>query len=77
MGPSETPRSFAESLLEIWVRFLDVEHVIMKNDRSLVEVFKMFDLIRVITTEHSTITRITKEVRPFGNKPSEISKYCR
>lgn len=44
------------------VAFLDVEHVIMKNDRSLVEVFKLFDLIHVITTEHSTITRITKEV---------------
>ncbi|KAI3440134.1 uncharacterized protein J3R85_003741 [Psidium guajava] len=44
------------------IDFLDVEHVIVKNDRSLVEVFKLFDLIHVITTEHSTITRITKEV---------------
>ncbi|CAA2992457.1 adenosine deaminase [Olea europaea subsp. europaea] len=34
----------------------------MKSDRSLREVFKMFDLIHVVTTDHKTVTRITKEV---------------
>ncbi|CAI9087784.1 OLC1v1021954C1 [Oldenlandia corymbosa var. corymbosa] len=42
--------------------FSDVEQVIMKNDRSLREVFKLFDLIHLITTDHKTVTRITKEV---------------
>ncbi|XP_073308051.1 N6-mAMP deaminase [Primulina huaijiensis] len=42
--------------------FSDVEHVILKNDRSLSEVFKMFDLIHILTTDHKTVTRITKEV---------------
>lgn len=42
--------------------FSDVEQVILKNDRSLVEVFKLFDLIHLITTDHKTVTRITKEV---------------
>ncbi|KAH7569538.1 hypothetical protein JRO89_XS06G0181300 [Xanthoceras sorbifolium] len=42
--------------------FSDVEHVIMKNDRSLHEVFKLFDLIHILTTDHATVTRITKEV---------------
>ncbi|XP_074270112.1 N6-mAMP deaminase [Silene latifolia] len=42
--------------------FSDVEHVILKNDRSLVEVFKLFDLIHILTTDHNTVTRITKEV---------------
>ncbi|KAK3188337.1 hypothetical protein Dsin_027898 [Dipteronia sinensis] len=42
--------------------FADVEHVIMKNDRSLHEVFKLFDLIHILTTDHKTVTRITKEV---------------
>lgn len=42
--------------------FKDVEHVIRKNDRSLTEVFKLFDLIHIITTDHSTVSRITKEV---------------
>lgn len=40
----------------------DVEDVIQKNDRSLDEVFKLFDLIHVITTDHQTVTRITREV---------------
>lgn len=44
------------------VVFPDVENVILKNDRSLREVFKMFDLIHVVTTDHKTVTRITKEV---------------
>ncbi|EEF43898.1 Adenosine deaminase, putative [Ricinus communis] len=44
------------------VVFSDVEHVILKNDRSLVEVFKLFDLIHILTTDHDTVTRITKEV---------------
>lgn len=42
--------------------FSDFEHVIKKNDRSLREVFKLFDLIHIVTTDHKTITRITKEV---------------
>ncbi|KAK4439317.1 N6-mAMP deaminase [Sesamum alatum] len=42
--------------------FSDVEHVILKNDRSLSEVFKLFDLIHILTTDHETVTRITKEV---------------
>ncbi|XVF26005.1 hypothetical protein REPUB_Repub13aG0263000 [Reevesia pubescens] len=42
--------------------FPDVENVIMKNDRTLHEVFKLFDLIHILTTDHSTVTRITKEV---------------
>ncbi|KAG6691548.1 hypothetical protein I3842_10G068700 [Carya illinoinensis] len=31
-------------------------------DRSLTEVFKLFDLIHIITTDHGTVKRITKEV---------------
>ncbi|XP_068463019.1 N6-mAMP deaminase isoform X1 [Phaseolus vulgaris] len=44
------------------IDFSQVEHVILKNDRSLSEVFKLFDLIHIVTTDHSSITRITKEV---------------
>ncbi|XP_023636989.1 adenosine deaminase-like protein [Capsella rubella] len=44
------------------ITFADVEHVIQKNDRSLVEVFKLFDLIHKVTTDHKTLTRITREV---------------
>ncbi|MCD7465792.1 hypothetical protein HAX54_001950 [Datura stramonium] len=44
------------------VCFPDVEHVILKDDRSLTEVFKLFDLIHILTTDHETVTRITKEV---------------
>lgn len=32
------------------------------GDRSLHEVFKLFDLIHVLTTDHATVTRITQEV---------------
>ncbi|GAB2211118.1 hypothetical protein Droror1_Dr00016409 [Drosera rotundifolia] len=42
--------------------FSDVEHVILKSDRSLKEIFKLFDLIHIITTDHDTVTRISKEV---------------
>ncbi|KAK4487345.1 hypothetical protein RD792_006039 [Penstemon davidsonii] len=42
--------------------FSEVEHVLSKNERSLVEVFKLFDLIHNVTTDHKTVTRITKEV---------------
>ncbi|KAL3519493.1 hypothetical protein ACH5RR_017642 [Cinchona calisaya] len=42
--------------------FSDVEKVILKNDRSLVEVFELFDLIHLITTDHETVSRIAKEV---------------
>ncbi|CAN1811027.1 N6-mAMP deaminase [Linum perenne] len=44
------------------IAFSDVEHVILKGDRSTREVFKLFDLIHVLTTDHKTVTRITKEV---------------
>ncbi|GAB4830904.1 hypothetical protein Ancab_004932 [Ancistrocladus abbreviatus] len=43
------------------IAFSDVEHVILKSDRSLTEVFKLFDLIHILTTDHKTVTRITKE----------------
>ncbi|KAL6992745.1 adenosine deaminase [Sarracenia purpurea var. burkii] len=42
--------------------FSDVEHAILKSDRSLHEVFKLFDLIHIVTTDHKIVTRITKEV---------------
>ncbi|KAF6162925.1 hypothetical protein GIB67_021074 [Kingdonia uniflora] len=35
---------------------------LIEDDRSLVECFKMIDLIHILTTDHATITRITKEV---------------
>ncbi|XP_042394494.1 N6-mAMP deaminase-like isoform X2 [Zingiber officinale] len=34
----------------------------MKNGRSLPECFKLFDLFHILTTDHQTVTRITKEV---------------
>ncbi|XP_026663292.2 N6-mAMP deaminase isoform X2 [Phoenix dactylifera] len=42
--------------------FEDVAHVIMKNGRSLPECFKLFDLYHILTTDHETVARITKEV---------------
>ncbi|CAL0309072.1 unnamed protein product [Lupinus luteus] len=43
--------------------FAEVQHVILKyDDRSLKEVFNLFDLIHILTTDHDTVTRITKEV---------------
>ncbi|KAK1307927.1 hypothetical protein QJS10_CPA09g01225 [Acorus calamus] len=42
--------------------FSDVEHIILKDDRSLQECFRMFDLIHVLATDHTTIKRIAKEV---------------
>ncbi|KAF7149591.1 hypothetical protein RHSIM_Rhsim02G0110500 [Rhododendron simsii] len=42
--------------------FSDVEQAILKSDRSLQEVFKLFDLIHMVTTDLQTVTRITKEV---------------
>ncbi|KAK7303281.1 hypothetical protein RJT34_14184 [Clitoria ternatea] len=44
------------------INFSDVEHVILKYNRSLTEVFKLFDLIHILTTDHNTVTRITREV---------------
>ena len=32
------------------------------DDRSLTEVFKLFDVIHILTTDHMTVTRIAKEV---------------
>ncbi|OVA10568.1 Adenosine/AMP deaminase domain [Macleaya cordata] len=55
----ELARNLAEKGVLV---FADVEHVILKDDRSLVECFKLFDLIHVLTTDHATVTRITKEV---------------
>eukprot|EP01018_Ginkgo_biloba_P003531 Gb_00816 [translate_table: standard] len=40
----------------------DVEDLIEKDDRSLQECFNLFDWIHVLTTDHGTISRITKEV---------------
>ncbi|VAH42766.1 unnamed protein product [Triticum turgidum subsp. durum] len=34
----------------------------MKNDRSLPECFRLFDLFHILTTDHDTVTRIAKEV---------------
>ncbi|XP_027332955.1 adenosine deaminase-like protein [Abrus precatorius] len=44
------------------IDFRRVEHIILKSDRKLHEVFKLFDLIHIITTDHASVTRITKEV---------------
>ncbi|KAL6562218.1 hypothetical protein OROGR_003225 [Orobanche gracilis] len=44
------------------IGFSDVEHVILKNDRALNEVLKLFDLIHMITTDHETVARISREV---------------
>ncbi|KAK6149782.1 hypothetical protein DH2020_017307 [Rehmannia glutinosa] len=44
------------------IAFSDVEHVILKHDRALSEVFKLFDLIHTLTTDHKTVARISKEV---------------
>lgn len=35
--------------------------------RSLTECFRLFDLIHTLTTDHETVTRITKEVCPLYN----------
>lgn len=32
------------------------------DDRALSEVFKLFDLIHILTADHKTVSRITKEV---------------
>ncbi|XP_047069969.1 N6-mAMP deaminase-like [Lolium rigidum] len=42
--------------------FEDFKDVITKNSRSLPECFKLFDLFHILTTDHETVTRITKEV---------------
>ncbi|CAN6452232.1 unnamed protein product [Victoria cruziana] len=42
--------------------FTDVEQIIKKCTRSVVECFRLFDLIRIITTDHATLSRITREV---------------
>ncbi|XP_057421351.1 N6-mAMP deaminase-like isoform X2 [Lotus japonicus] len=44
------------------IDFSQVEHVILKNDRSLTEVFKLFDVIHILTTDHTSVKRIAKEV---------------
>ncbi|KAM0897041.1 hypothetical protein ACQ4PT_022823 [Festuca glaucescens] len=42
--------------------FEDFKDVITKSNRSLPECFKLFDLFHILTTDHDTVTRITKEV---------------
>ncbi|XP_004293272.1 PREDICTED: adenosine deaminase-like protein isoform X1 [Fragaria vesca subsp. vesca] len=42
--------------------FSEFENVIQKDDRSLTEVFRLFDLIHIVTTDHNVITRVTQEV---------------
>ncbi|KAL5197925.1 hypothetical protein ABZP36_001437 [Zizania latifolia] len=42
--------------------FEDVKGVIMKNGRSLQECFRLFELYHILTTDHDTVARITKEV---------------
>ncbi|RDX86089.1 Adenosine deaminase-like protein, partial [Mucuna pruriens] len=44
------------------INFSEVEHIIWKYNRSVKEVFKLFDLIHILTTDHNIVTRITKEV---------------
>ncbi|XP_015958637.1 N6-mAMP deaminase isoform X1 [Arachis duranensis] len=44
------------------INFSQVEHIIMKYNRSVKEVFQLFDLIRILTTDHAILTRITREV---------------
>jgi adenosine deaminase len=44
------------------IDFSEVEHCILKEDRTIHEVFKLFGLIHILTTDHATVTRITKEV---------------
>ncbi|GAQ87811.1 Adenosine deaminase [Klebsormidium nitens] len=40
----------------------DAHTLTSKGDRSLADCFKLFDVIHQLTTEHDTITRITREV---------------
>lgn len=43
--------------------YTDVNYVVENTDnRSLKEVFKLFDLIHILTTDHNTVARITREV---------------
>lgn len=35
------------------------------DDRSLTEVFKLFDVIHILTTDHTSVKRIAKEVGLF------------
>ena len=44
------------------INFSEVEHIILKYNRSVEEVFKLFDLIHILTTDHNTVARITREV---------------
>jgi hypothetical protein len=45
--------------------FILVLILIFVERRSLPETFKLFGLIRILTTDHDVITRITREVRRF------------
>ncbi|KAG0623643.1 hypothetical protein M758_3G190600 [Ceratodon purpureus] len=40
----------------------ELEDILKKERRSLPETFKLFGLIRILTTDHHVITRITREV---------------
>lgn len=57
-----SPRNFG-----FWINLLSFYKILFAffnnvADRSLTEVFKLFDLIHIVTTDHKIITRITKEV---------------
>lgn len=49
-------------LLIVALDFFFLGFFLNSGDRSLHEVFKLFDLIHVLTTDHATVTRITQEV---------------
>eukprot|EP00854_Cymbomonas_tetramitiformis_P015280 gene15280-18077_t len=40
----------------------DILKITEDGDRNLAECFRLFDLIHKVTTEHTTVTRITREV---------------
>jgi adenosine deaminase len=45
------------------VSYPELVSIIEKEKRSLPETFKLFGLIRLVTTNHQVVTRITREVR--------------
>lgn len=63
---------FADNVIEIVLmnlKFLTLKFCLFldSDDRSLTEVFRLFDLIHIVTTDHKIITRITKEVRELSS----------
>ena len=49
---------------------------IYSDGRSLPECFKLFDLYHILTTDHETVARITKEVCSVLPPCCEISVVC-